>query len=69
MLGPMATLTLPANAPDAESLKARLYDAWCIQIPVWGTPGGTTSVRLSAQVYNSPDQYAYLASALRAELR
>lgn len=69
MLGPMATLTLPAGAPDADTLKARLYDEWRIQIPVWGTPGGTTSVRLSAQIYNSVAQYRYLGEALRAELR
>ncbi|RMH29635.1 MAG: aminotransferase class V-fold PLP-dependent enzyme [Planctomycetota bacterium] len=68
MLGPMATLTLPAGAPDAETLKARLYDEWRIQIPVWGTPGGTTSIRLSAQIYNSVAQYEYLGEALRAEL-
>ncbi len=69
MLGPMATLTLPAGAPDADTLKARLYHEWRIQIPVWGTPGGTTSVRLSAQIYNSVAQYRYLGEALRAELR
>lgn len=69
MLGPMATLTLPAGAPDADTLKARLYDEWRVQIPVWGTPGATTSIRLSAQIYNSVAQYEYLGEALRAELR
>lgn len=68
MLGPMSTITLPAGSPDAETLKAALYDRWRIQIPVWGTPGGTTSFRLSAQVYNTFEQYVYLAEALSAEL-
>lgn len=67
MLGPMSTLVLPRGGPDAETLKARLYDEWRIQVPVWGTPGGTTSVRLSAQLYNSVEQYEYLGEALRAE--
>ncbi len=69
MLGPMATITLPSGAPPAQTLKDRLYDRWRIQIPVWGTPGGTTSLRLSAQVYNTPAQYEYLAHALVQELR
>jgi isopenicillin-N epimerase len=67
MLGPMATVTLP-SAPDAETLKARLYDRWHIQIPVWATPNATTSFRLSAQIYNSIGQYEHLADALEQEL-
>lgn len=63
MLGPMATITLP-DAPDAATLKNRLYDDCRIQIPVWATPNNTTSFRLSAQVYNSIEQYEYLADAL-----
>src|SRR5690606_8707706 len=69
MLGPMATIVLPASVPPAHRLKAALYDRWRIQIPVWSTPRGTTSVRLSAQVYNSPAQYEHLADALAAECR
>lgn len=69
MLGPMATITLPAGAPAPQALKDRLYDRWRIQIPVWGTPGGTTALRLSAQVYNTLGQYEYLAHALTRELR
>lgn len=68
MLGPMATITLPDHAPPAQRLKDALYDRWRIQIPVWSTPGGTTSFRLSAQVYNSIEQYGYLADALASEL-
>jgi isopenicillin-N epimerase len=67
MIGPMATIALPGN-PDAAALKARLYDRWRIQIPVWTTPDGGTALRLSAQVYNDLPQYAYLADALAEAL-
>lgn len=64
MIGPLATIPLPAGAPDAPALKAALLDDWKIQIPVWGTPSGT-AIRISAQIYNSSAQYEYLARALR----
>ncbi len=67
MLGPIATITLPPGSPDARALKAALMDNWNIQIPVWSTPVGT-SIRISPQIYNSTDQYHYLAEALSAEL-
>lgn len=67
MLGPMATITLP-RAVDAVDLWKRLYERHRIQIPVWATPGGATSIRLSAQVYNDLGQYEYLAGALAREL-
>ncbi len=69
MLGPMATIILPGSAPPPDRLKAALYERWRIQIPVWSTPGGTTSVRLSAQIYNSIAQYEHLATALAVECR
>lgn len=65
MIGPIATIPLPAGSPDAPTLKAALMDDWKIQIPVWGTPGGT-AIRISAQIYNTPAQYEYLAEALRS---
>lgn len=67
MLGPMATITLP-KAVDAVDLWKRLYERHRIQIPVWATPAGATSIRLSAQVYNDLGQYEYLAGALVQEL-
>jgi isopenicillin-N epimerase len=66
MLGPMAALELPDRAPDAQTVKARLYNEWRVQIPVWDTPSGRTVVRLSSQIYNSDEQYAYLAQSLAA---
>lgn len=67
MIGPMAALILP-GVTDPMALWDRLYHHWRIQIPVWPTPGATTSLRLSAQVYNTPAQYEYLAEALAQEL-
>ncbi|MCC5822234.1 MAG: aminotransferase class V-fold PLP-dependent enzyme [Phycisphaerales bacterium] len=67
MTGPMAALILP-GVTDPMALWDRLYHHWRIQIPVWPTPGGTVSLRLSAQVYNTPAQYEYLAKALAHEL-
>ncbi|MCA9303720.1 MAG: aminotransferase class V-fold PLP-dependent enzyme, partial [Phycisphaerales bacterium] len=64
MIGPIATIPLPASSPDAPALKAALMDDWKIQIPVWGTPSGT-AIRISAQIYNTPAQYEYLSDALR----
>lgn len=69
MLAPMAAIELPASAPDAATVKGHLYDEYRVQIPVWDAPGGRTVVRLSAQIYNSDAQYAYLAEALTAITR
>ncbi len=69
MIGPMCSLRLPSGE-DPFALGRRLYERHRIQIPVWAGPGGGSLItRLSAQVYNSPAQYAYLAEALAAELR
>jgi len=69
MLGPMAAITLDRPAADAPQLKRRLMDEHAIEVPVWGAPKGRAGIRLSAQLYNSPEQYAYLASSLAAMLR
>ncbi|TAH37203.1 MAG: aminotransferase class V-fold PLP-dependent enzyme [Planctomycetota bacterium] len=74
MLGSMASLPLPDRALDepagryGEALQDRLV-ARGIQVPIvpWPQPGKRL-VRISAQLYNSPGDYAALASALRAEL-
>ena len=63
MIGPIATIPLPSGSPDAPAVKHTLMEDWKIQIPVWGTPSGT-AIRISAQIYNSPAQYAYLREAL-----
>lgn len=79
MLGSIATLTLPPFDPDRARawpaggpfppLFQQLYARWGIEVPVGSVPGkqGTT-LRISAQAYNSAEQYAYLARALVEEL-
>lgn len=81
MIGSMATLILPE--PDAhfagrptiydDPMQDALYDNHRIQVPVWpfGGTGGTPALRLmriSAQVYNSLDEYRRLGDALAKEL-
>ncbi|MEM9373906.1 MAG: aminotransferase class V-fold PLP-dependent enzyme [Planctomycetota bacterium] len=66
MLGPMAAIELPESAPDAQIVKNILYEDWRIQIPVWDTPSGRTVTRLSAQVYNTDEQFVYLGEALKS---
>lgn len=82
MLGPLCTLHLPRHPADlAARLAARpslyhdaLQDAilarWKVQVPLWSAPIGSPNrvVRISGQVYNTPEQYEYLAQALLAEL-
>lgn len=81
MLGSMSTLFLPPHEPARNArLMARpsryhdaLQDALItrhrIQVPVWSIAGdGRRLFRISAQLYNSPAQYEYLAQALAQEL-
>ena len=81
MLGSMATILLPAHpAGLAERLAARptkhhdalqdeLMSRHSIEVPIWSVPGTSTRfTRISAQLYNSFEQYVYLADALVEEL-
>jgi len=80
MLGSMSVAMLPEpSAAAGERLSGRaslfgdplqdeLFEHDRIQVPVWLTPTGVRMVRLSAQLYNSPEQYEYLAGALRHRL-
>ncbi|MBA4027963.1 MAG: aminotransferase [Planctomyces sp.] len=84
MLPFMASLPLPAHSPDrearlaarptryADALQDRLVHHWGVQVPVWRMPALTPRparlIRISAQVYNTLDQYHYLAHALSREL-
>lgn len=82
MLGCLCTLILPAHPPDIQArvlaspsshgyhdaLQDRLLDRWKIQVPVWNVAGKTRVFRISAQLYNTPAQYEYLANALQQEL-
>lgn len=73
----ISTLILPVDeekelAPihEFDPLQATLRERYGIQIPVWtwASPEGRY-VRLSAQLYNSEEEYHYLAWALKQELQ
>lgn len=65
MLGPLSTIDLPMTSQTAREIKQKLMDDYRIQVPVWGTPSGSVAVRISVQVYNSIEQFEYLALALK----
>jgi isopenicillin-N epimerase len=70
MIGSMATIPLPARfqgvrftsklAPEQE----RLFDECRIEVP-FVTINGLRCFRVSAQLYNTPGEYAYLAECIR----
>jgi len=74
----MATIILPGEgaasggiAPGAyeDPLQQALVAKWRIQAPVWSLPSTRQRLlRISAQLYNSIEQYEYLAEALAEEL-
>ena len=67
MLGSLATVILPPG--DAEALRDALFRRMRIEVPVWGIPWmPKRSLRVSAQVYNHPAQYAELVRAVRTLL-
>jgi isopenicillin-N epimerase len=51
-----------------DALQDALMDRHGIEVPVWPALGTDRFVRVSAQLYNSIEQYAYLADALVEEL-
>lgn len=80
MVGPMALVELP-TMPEShrERLEARpkvyldalqdaLFEHHGIQVPVLSIGNGRRFVRISSQIYNTIDQYAYLANALIDEI-
>lgn len=69
MLGSMATLPLPISGRSGKTLQDlqnRLFDLYRIEVPM-SEHGGRVWLRLSAQIYNSPDDYEALVNALRKE--
>lgn len=74
-LGNMAALPLPTDAPMAEVPSAAdpLYDRLVergFEVPIFQWPAlGLRLVRISAQAYNTLDQFERLGGALRTELR
>jgi isopenicillin-N epimerase len=76
MLGSLATLPLPDGdgAPTRsplyqEALQDALFEQDAIEVPIipWPAPPKRW-VRLSAQLYNTPADYARLAAALTARV-
>lgn len=72
LLGSMATITLPDDGGERpaiitnDPLGEKLYERFRIEVPVMRFPPGPTRLlRVSAQIYNTLDQYERLASALR----
>jgi isopenicillin-N epimerase len=62
LIGSMATVPLPDGE---DQLDERLWADYRIEVPVMAFPGPPARVlRLSAQAYNAPAEYAYLAGAL-----
>jgi isopenicillin-N epimerase len=77
MLGSMAAIPLPPNAPvlpaaenRTDPLQTKLFNEYAIEVPVarWGDPE-QRCLRISAHGYNSRDQYLYLAAALREAVK
>lgn len=73
MLGSMAALPLPAGLQAREpggkidDEQLRLYDEFGIEVPLSRLAGSTPRrwLRISAQIYNTPDDYRFLARALK----
>ncbi|MEO8352386.1 MAG: aminotransferase, partial [Chthoniobacteraceae bacterium] len=73
MLGSMATLPLPPefqSRPSGGKIddeQLRLYDQFGIEVPFVRLPSSTPArwFRISAQIYNTPEDYRYLAHALK----
>lgn len=72
---PLAPAKWQTPTPHHDALHDRLYANHRVQVPVWSVPpqveGGQPlrSFRIAAQMYNSIEQYAVLADALRVELQ
>ncbi len=77
MLGAMAVVHLPdrragergVSGRYPDPLQERLLERWRVQVPITPFPATPARwVRISAHVYNTLEQYEYLARALKAEL-
>ena len=75
MIGTLASVILPDGVTTEagwrvpDPLKARLYDGNGIEVPIFRWPAPPRRlVRISAQLYNHPEQYVRLADVLRKEL-
>ena len=77
MLGSMAAMILPAPPGEPvtvggyeDAIQRELVERFKIQVPVWTPPDMPVRiVRISAHLYNSIEQYEYLAEALAQVLK
>jgi len=75
MIGSLASVILP-DGPTTEvfwrrpdPLQRRLYDDWKIEVPIMSWPAPPRRlIRISAQLYNTREDYLRLAQALAKEL-
>ena len=75
MIGSLASVVLP-DSTTAETgwrvrdpIQGRLFDCWGIEVPIMRWPAAPRRLlRISAQLYNTLDQYVRLADALGKEL-
>lgn len=71
-LGSMAAVRLPAGlgpgAGQAVELRRRLLEEYRIQVPVWSVRDALW-LRISAQIYNTSEDYRALAEAVLTETR
>lgn len=73
MIGSVASLPLPDGAGESsheifpfDVLQEKLFREFAIEVPVIYWPERPKRlIRISAQLYNSEDEYAYLAEALK----
>lgn len=75
MIGSLATMSLPDGdskvfvPPNLEPLHLTLFERHRIEVPVFSWPDAPKRlVRISAHLYNTPDDYRKLAAALSEEL-
>jgi isopenicillin-N epimerase len=67
MLGPLAVVDIPAPGMNPRELYRALVEEYKIESMIVPNPGSNTPmVRLSPQVYNSMEQYQYLAHSIRS---
>jgi isopenicillin-N epimerase len=75
MIGSLASIILPDSVTTEtgwrvrDPLQGRLFDGWGIELPIMRWPAPPRRLlRISAALYNTPEQYVRLAEALRKEL-
>ena len=76
MIACISTIQLPGNIPEKEKMHEPdplhhiLSEKYNIQVPVWSWPSPEGRyLRISAQLYNSIEEYEQLADALVNELK